>query len=107
VLPSTLPDPLPTVVLEAMAACRPVVATAHGGALEMVADGETGYLIPYNDAEQAFLIMEPLICNHDLRVDMGTKGGERVRSLFSREAYKTKMLSTLRDLLPSQAICAH
>ncbi len=41
-LPSILPDPLPTTVLEAMAAGKPVIATAHGGATEMVLDGTTG-----------------------------------------------------------------
>ena len=36
ILPSIQPDPLPTTVLEAMYRKKPVVATAHGGATEMV-----------------------------------------------------------------------
>lgn len=36
VLPSMLPDPLPTIVLEAMAAARPVIGTNHGGVPEMI-----------------------------------------------------------------------
>jgi glycosyltransferase involved in cell wall biosynthesis len=49
ILPSQLPDPLPTVVLEAMQYGIPVVATAQGGALEMIAENETGIFIPMND----------------------------------------------------------
>ena len=40
----------PNVVLEAMAASVPVVATAVGGTPEIVADGETGFLVPPGDA---------------------------------------------------------
>jgi glycosyltransferase involved in cell wall biosynthesis len=49
ILPSQLPDPLPTVILEAMQYGIPVVATAQGGALEMIAENETGIFIPMND----------------------------------------------------------
>ena len=45
VLPS-LAEPFGLVLLEAMALGRPVVATRVGGPLEIVADGETGYLVP-------------------------------------------------------------
>jgi glycosyltransferase involved in cell wall biosynthesis len=44
---------MPNVVLEAMAAGVPVVATAVGGVPEIVADGSTGWLVPAGD-EAAF-----------------------------------------------------
>lgn len=48
-LPS-LAEALPTVLLEAAAAGRPVVATRVGGTPEVVEDGRTGVLVPPNDA---------------------------------------------------------
>ena len=48
VLPSTNPDPLPTVVLEAMASGKPVVGYKHGGICEMVKDGYNGLLADVN-----------------------------------------------------------
>ncbi|MBT9040895.1 hypothetical protein BTI95_04215 [Lactobacillus delbrueckii subsp. bulgaricus] len=44
VLPSTNPDPLPTVVLEAMATGKPVVGYRYGGVCEMVKEGYNGLL---------------------------------------------------------------
>ncbi|MBI1765626.1 MAG: glycosyltransferase [Acidobacteria bacterium] len=47
---ASLHEGLPNTVMEAMAAGVPVVATAVGGVLEMITDGETGYLAPAADA---------------------------------------------------------
>jgi glycosyltransferase involved in cell wall biosynthesis len=87
ILPSILPDPLPTTVLEAMASGKPVIATAHGGATEMVIDGETGFLIPWNDVLKASQKVQLLIDQPDLRNKMGLLGQERIKTHFSKEAY--------------------
>jgi glycosyltransferase involved in cell wall biosynthesis len=91
ILPSILPDPFPTVILEAMASGKPVVATSHGGAYEMIVDNETGYLISWTDAPKAAERMIPLLEDELLRRDMGKKGRERVLKHFSLEAYRKNM----------------
>lgn len=43
-------EPFGRVIIEGMAAARPVVATRGGGTVEIVREGETGYLVPKGDA---------------------------------------------------------
>src|SRR5207237_5485294 len=49
VVPSVIPDALSRVILEAMSAGRPVIATRVGGTPELVLDGKTGLLVERND----------------------------------------------------------
>lgn len=49
ILPSTSPDPFPTVVLESMACETPIIGYAHGGVVEMVTNCENGLLVKPND----------------------------------------------------------
>lgn len=82
VLPS-YSEALPTVLLEAMAMRLPVVATRVGGTPEIVADGETGLLIPTHDADAlARAILDCLEDPARARA-MGDAGRERVEEVFS------------------------
>ncbi len=95
VLPSTLPDPFPTVVLEAMASAKPVAATAHGGALEMVDENQTGVLIPVNDVQKATAIIAKLVGDKALRVQLGEAARKKVLEKYSPEAFENKMINVL------------
>lgn len=88
VLPSILPDSLPTVILEAMASGCPVVATRSGGASEMVLDGETGYLIPINDIEKGVNALNKLILDRELREKFGSAGRNRALKEFSLDSFR-------------------
>lgn len=83
VLPSTLPDPLPTVVLEAMAMGKPVVANAHGGSVEMVEQGVTGLLVEPGNVEQMAAALLLLIDQSAARKMMGENGRRRMETHFS------------------------
>jgi glycosyltransferase involved in cell wall biosynthesis len=87
VLPSTLPDPLPTVVLEAMAAGKPVVANAHGGSTEMVKDQLTGLLTEPGKQEIMARAIIRLITNANERSSMGAAGRDRLLTYFSIDTY--------------------
>lgn len=95
VLPSILPDPLPTVVLEAMAASKPVVATAHGGAVEMVVDGVTGFHIPWDNPKSVVEILEPLMNDPALRIAMGREGKRHVAEDFSPSTFEVSILEAV------------
>jgi glycosyltransferase involved in cell wall biosynthesis len=85
--PSLLPEPFGLVVIEAMAACRPVVATAHGGPLEMIEDGVSGHLVPPGDATA--LAGKIAVCLEDRASSraMGKRGQERALGLFHVSRY--------------------
>jgi glycosyltransferase involved in cell wall biosynthesis/SAM-dependent methyltransferase len=86
VLPS-LADPLPLVVLEAMRVGRPVVATRSGGAVEMVVDGETGFLVSVDDPSAMAEAIIALLANPEKSKLMGQRGKERVTTLFGYEQH--------------------
>lgn len=91
VLPSILPDSFPTVILEAMASGKPIVATRSGGAEEMILDGETGFLLPVGDVEKGVDLLSNLIENESLRLDMGKAGKARVLKEYSLGAFEEKI----------------
>jgi len=83
VLPSREPEPFGLVVLEAMASARPVIATAHGGPLELVVDGVTGLLTPPRDAAAMARAMLQLVDDRAGAAAMGVAGRDRVVDLYS------------------------
>lgn len=95
ILPSTNPDPLPTVILEAMASGLPVVATAHGGAQEMIAEGETGSLIPWDNSVEAAQIISRLSAGALSWEEMGGKGRKRALEAFSLASYEENILKVI------------
>jgi len=74
------------VVLEAMAAGKPVVASSVGGLTELIKDQVTGYLIPAGDVDALVERLEILMNDPDLREKMGAEGSRHVRHEHSAEA---------------------
>ena len=87
VLPSTNPDPLPTVVLEAMACGKPVVGYRHGGVCEMVAEGTNGLLASPGQAQKLSDAILELVSDSAKRIQFGEASVKRQRELFSLESY--------------------
>jgi glycosyltransferase involved in cell wall biosynthesis len=77
-------------VLEAMAAGRPVVASATGGLSELVEDGRTGFLVPAGQVGALVDRLGRLLADGELRAHMGNAGWERVRDAFSVAAMAAK-----------------
>jgi glycosyltransferase involved in cell wall biosynthesis len=82
VLPS-LYEGLPISVLEAMAAERPVIATAIGGTDEVVIDGESGLLVPPADPDAIASALQNLLEDTALRARLGAAGRKIVTTDFS------------------------
>jgi glycosyltransferase involved in cell wall biosynthesis len=79
VVPSVWADPCPTVVLEAMAAGRPVVAAASGGIVDMVVHEHTGLLFPPGDTDALTQALTALLQNPDTATAFGVAGRDRAR----------------------------
>ena len=68
---------------EAMAHGRPVVASAVGGLLDLVVDGETGVLVPPGDVERLRTALQRLLDDADLRREMGAAARVRAQQELS------------------------
>ena len=98
VLPSTNPDPLPTVVLEAMACGKPVVGYRHGGVCEMVAEGINGLLVSPGQAQELSGAILDLVHDTAKRIQFGQASVTRQRELFSLESYIKNFSELYNDL---------
>lgn len=87
VLPSTNPDPLPTVVLEAMASGKPVVGYRHGGVCEMVAEGENGLLAQPGNPALLSETMKEILENPEKLEAFGKASLKRQLEQFSLQSY--------------------
>jgi len=89
------------VIMESMAAGKPVVATKVGGSKEMVSDGITGYLVPPADSQAMAGAIINLIQNPDKAIAMGSAGREVVKEKFTVETmvkkYEELYFSLLKD----------
>jgi glycosyltransferase involved in cell wall biosynthesis len=73
------------VALEAMERARPVIASAVGGLPEIVADGETGFVVPAGDAEALAEAMVDLSSDLERAAAMGAAGRARAQAEFPPE----------------------
>lgn len=99
---STLPDPLPTVLIEAMAKSRPVVASAAGGVPEMVEEGVTGLTVPPRDTRALAGAMAALLADPERARAMGARGLERAKRLFDVNTTTRRMEEALLEVLEGQ-----
>jgi glycosyltransferase involved in cell wall biosynthesis len=80
---SSVTEGLGTSLLDAMAAARPIVATRAGGIPEVVANEETGLLVPVRDHDQLATAIVRLLKEAALRQRLALAGLHRVRAEFS------------------------
>jgi glycosyltransferase involved in cell wall biosynthesis len=99
VLPSTSPEPFGRVLIEAMAAGKPVVATDAGATSEIIDDGEQGLLVSANDAEAMADAIARLLLDPCLAKAMGQKGRHKVEARFTAQHYVDGVQAVYREVL--------
>ena len=94
------PEAFGRVSAEAQAMGRPVIATDHGGAREVVLPGQTGWLTPPGDAAAlAATIGKVLAMDSTAREALAARAIENVRRRFSRDAMCAATLGVYQELL--------
>lgn len=96
VLP-TYADAVPNVVLEAMAAGLPVVATDVGAVREMV--GDTGVVVPRGDVDALAAALAALHRDPARRAALGEAAQQRVRRRYEASTQAERMAAWLHDLV--------
>jgi glycosyltransferase involved in cell wall biosynthesis len=94
-------DNLPLAVLEAMAAGLPVVGARVGGIPELVLDGETGIVVPPEDAQALAAALDSLARDRGRLAELGRRGRERVATHFSAEQVGRRTVALYRELCGS------
>jgi glycosyltransferase involved in cell wall biosynthesis len=85
VAPSLWPEPFGLVVLEAMSAGTPIVASAVGGLAELVRDGVDGILVPPGNVAALRSAIDRLLVDDDLRADLGDQARVRAAAFAPSE----------------------
>jgi glycosyltransferase involved in cell wall biosynthesis len=101
VLPSHR-EGLPTVVLEAQAAGKPVVGSAATGTVDVVSDGETGLLFPVGDVPALAEAMAKLITDKALANKLGLAGQEQVKRKFRQEQVWEELCRSYFEVLQTK-----
>jgi starch synthase len=104
-------EPFGIINLEAMACGAPVVASATGGILEVVVEGETGYLVPFEANETTGFPSKPdkfardmaekinsLMSDPETCKRFGAAGRKRVEEIFSWDAIAKQTVELYKSL---------
>ncbi|MFM5582273.1 glycosyltransferase family 4 protein [Aeromonas veronii] len=99
-VPSIMADPFPTTVLEAAKAGKPVIATNHGGASEVIDNAVNGFLITPNDVSS----FSDAICHLSnitkiQRESIGHMARDNYEKRFTIAAYERNFLSVLNSYI--------
>ncbi|HEX6418474.1 MAG TPA: glycosyltransferase family 4 protein [Acidimicrobiales bacterium] len=94
-----IPELLGLALLEAMASGTPVVASRVGGVPEVVADGETGYLVEPGDVPALHDRLATLLGDRPLARRMGDAGRSAVLDRFTWRACARRCLDAYREVV--------
>lgn len=89
---------MPNVLMEAMAAGKPVVATAVGGTPELVVNKETGFLVEPGDADSMAGRIAELLANSEIAKAMGRAGKIRIEKDFTIDSMVSRTVAVYQKV---------
>jgi glycosyltransferase involved in cell wall biosynthesis len=93
-------DGLSRVIIEAMGAGVPVIASDAGGNPNSVRDGDTGLVFPSGDAEELRKRLRLLLANRELRERLGKRGYEVAHAEYSEQVYVDQFTRMVEATVP-------
>lgn len=99
VVPEQWENMSPVIIIEAIFAGIPIVASRIGGIPEFVFDGENGYLAQYNDPKNFAEKIIRLLSNPKLQMKFSQKSRELSQKLFDRKANLDKLLGVYKKVI--------
>ena len=99
VVPSLWAEPFGQVAVEAMAAGKPVIASAHGGLTDIVIDQETGILVQPGNSLMLKNAMMKLLDDAKLRQQLGSSGYRRAKQYFACSNVTSQIESICSEVL--------
>ena len=100
--PSIAPDPLPTVLFEAIKLKVPLVATELGGAVEILDNGNCGLLVPHNNPKKVADLINDYFKDEKLKILNIEKAIEYTDKHFSPTQFKKNILDIFKIILTSK-----
>jgi glycosyltransferase involved in cell wall biosynthesis len=100
ICPSLVPEGFGRLMAEAQAMQKPIIASDHGAARELIENGVTGWLTPPGDASALAKTLDHALDLSQKQLDkMGTKGRKRVKERFSQEEMSSNTIAVYKELL--------
>lgn len=94
----------PVSLIEAQAACIPVISTDVGGVRDIVKDGDTGYVVPVNDASLFAEKVLELVENEKKRQKMSQNGWTFVKDTFNYHTLAANIDRLYKELLEKNKV---
>lgn len=99
VLPTTYPEGVPKILIEAAACGKPIITSDRPGCREIVTDRINGFLIDPGDSSELASTILTLLNDPELGKKYGGSGRERVLNEFSEEIVIEKTLALYRRMM--------
>jgi glycosyltransferase involved in cell wall biosynthesis len=96
---NSVEDGFAQVVPQAMACGLPIICTSNVGGADLVADNETGFVIPINSPEKLQEKMVYFYENPDEILRMGNNAKEKVRQYYTWQHYGERLMTTYQKIL--------
>lgn len=103
---STSPEPFGRVIVEAMLAGRPVIATRGGGVLEIVTDNQTGLLVEPGDSHALAEAIQRLLKNRTFAGELGRAAQIEAEERFRLDRILEEWKGCIEEVMGFGALCA-